>query len=85
MSYPRGPHPNFRRAQGTLWDDIDVTEDSRIKVTLRERGAYLDTQEALDMAYSNDRADFATDEEFANFRALIGGNLKQTSEVCVSF
>ena len=77
VSYPGEPHPNFRRAQGTLWDDIDVTENSRIQVTLRERGAYLDTQEALDMTYSNDRADFATDEEFANFRALTGGNLKQ--------
>ena len=47
VSYPGEPHPNFRRAQGTLWDDIDVTESSQIQVTLRERGAYLDTQEAL--------------------------------------
>ena len=77
VSYPGEPHPNFRRAQGTLWDDIDVTENSRIQVTLRERGAYLDTQEALDMTYSNNRADFTTDEEFANFRSLTGGSLKQ--------
>ena len=29
------------------------------------------------MTYSNDQADFASDGEFANFRVLTGGNLKQ--------
>ena len=60
-----------------LWDEAGLAEGDTATITLREKGAYLDVQEAFDITYSNDRADFGSDEQFANFRAMPGGSVKQ--------
>ena len=59
-----------------LWDEAGLAEGDTATITLREKGAYLDVQEAFDITYSNDREDFGSDEQFANFRAVPGGSIR---------
>ena len=50
--------------------------NNKAKITLNEKGKYLNNQKVLDMQYSTNRSDFESDEIFANFRKLKGGNIK---------
>ena len=61
----------------SLWDAANCQDGDTVTITLEERQKYRDQQDALSMIYSNDRKDYSSDEEFANFRALSGGNLKE--------
>ena len=61
---------------GSLWDAAKCSEGDTVTITLEERQKYRDQQDTLSMIYSNDRNDYSSDEEFANFRSLSGGNLK---------
>lgn len=61
----------------SLWDLAGLTEGDTATVRLRERGAYLATQEALSLAYTNERADYESDEVFANFRPMLAGNIAE--------
>lgn len=61
----------------SLWEEAECKEGDTVTVRLRKRGKYLSTQKALSMVYSNDRKDFSSDETFANFREMKGGNLKE--------
>ena len=41
-----------------------------VRITLREKGRFLLTQEVNSLVYTNDRADYESDEVFANFREV---------------
>lgn len=43
---------------------------SPVRITLREKGRNLLTQEVNSLVYTNDRADYESDEVFANFREV---------------
>lgn len=60
-----------------LFTPAGLKDTDTVEITLSEHGKFLSTQEALSQSYSSDRADYDSDEQFANFRALSGGNLKQ--------
>ncbi len=47
------------------------------KITLKEKGAYADIQKTMDLTCSSDRKDYDSEEEFANFYEIKGGNLKE--------
>ncbi len=53
-----------------LWEIAGLSEDDTATVTLRERGKYLDIQNARDIHYTDAREDYDSDEIFANFRAV---------------
>ena len=75
--YPGYPHVEVVVNYGApLWDTAGLSENDTATVTLAKAGAYLTTQESFDIAYTNNRSDYASDEQFANFRALSGGSLK---------
>ncbi len=59
-----------------IWDKEDLTDGDKVTITLNQAGKYLPIQSALGQIYSFIRKDYKTDEEFCNFRALSGGNLK---------
>jgi protein tyrosine/serine phosphatase len=42
---------------------------------MKEKGGALDIQEVNNLVYSDERADFASDEVFANFRPVVEGKL----------
>lgn len=59
-----------------LWPDAGLTENDTATVTLRESGKYLKQQETFSQSYSCDVGDYRDEVQFANFRALKGGKLK---------
>lgn len=59
-----------------LWEIAGLVEDDTATVTLHERGKYLDIQNARDIHYTDAREDYASDEIFANFRAVSVTGLK---------
>ena len=60
-----------------LWLSAKLEEHSKGSVVLREQGKYLDIQEARDIHYYDEREKYETDEEFANFREMTVGALKE--------
>lgn len=62
---------------GTLWKEAGLSEGDTAVIKLREAGRYLEVQNALDIAYSDDRNAYESDEVFANFRDIKAGNLKE--------
>ncbi len=60
-----------------LWSEAGLEDGASITITLNTVGKEAATQEALGQSYSTDRADYKSDEQFSNFRALSGGNLKE--------
>lgn len=61
----------------SLWTPAGLTSDCTVEITLDVHGKYIAVHEALGQTYSNDRRDFISDAQFANFRPLTGGNLKK--------
>lgn len=59
-----------------IWKDAKLSSSVKVSITLKEKGKYLATQEALSQSYSLERSEYSSDEEFSNFRALKGGSLK---------
>ena len=77
-AYPGYKKPVIAFCQGTeLWKDAGLKEGDSVTVTLKEKGRYRETQDILNIVYSNERSEYESDEAFANFRALSGGNLKE--------
>lgn len=75
--YPGYPHPVIAFNYGdSTWEAFQMTDDATVTVTLNEKGKYLATQDMFSLQYSDDRADFASDVVFANFREVQGGKLK---------
>ena len=60
-----------------LWLTAGLSESDTATVELVERARYLDNQEARDIHYSDERKDFDSDVEFANFRSVAVGDLKK--------
>ena len=76
--YPGYPHVVIARNYGaSTWEEFEMTDSSKVTVTLNEKGKYIDIQELYALSYSDDRNNFDSDEQFANFRAVKGGNLRE--------
>ena len=60
--------PDFGIEEGIKGDDT-------VTITLHEEGRYEDTQKRLDLTYSNKPEDYPTEEAYANFRSLSGGDI----------
>ena len=76
--YPGYPHVVITHNYGeSTWEEFELTDSSRVTVTLNEKGKYLAIEELYAMSYSVKREDFDSDERFANFRAVKGGRLKE--------
>lgn len=52
-------------------------KDTKVTVTLNEAGKYLGIEETLSISYSDDPSTYESKEQFANFRAMNVGNLKE--------
>ena len=77
VGYPGYSHIEVALNYGdSLWQMAGLSENDTATVRLAEAGAYRITQEALNVSYTNNRSDYASDEQFANFRPLKGGLLK---------
>lgn len=60
-----------------LWDDINLREGYEITIQVNTPGKYADFMKLMKQTYSFSRDDYASDEEYCNFRALSGGSIKE--------
>lgn len=75
--YPGYPHVVIARNFGaSTWEEFGMTNQSKVTVTLNEKGKYKDTEDLFSLKYSDKREDYDSDIEFANFREVTGGKLK---------
>ena len=65
-----------RNFGGASFEQFGLDENSKVTVTLNEKGKYMDIQELYDLKYSDYRKDFDSDQIFANFREIKGGNIR---------
>ena len=61
---------------GSIWKESGCKDGDRFVISLEEKGRYLRTQEVMNMTFSNNMDDYESEESFANFRAIEGGNMK---------
>ncbi|MEA4954632.1 MAG: alpha/beta fold hydrolase [Pseudoflavonifractor sp.] len=54
-----------------------VAAGSPVTITLKEKGGAAALQATYSLKYTNDRADYASDEIFANFRAVTAGDIAE--------
>ena len=77
--YPGYPHVVIARNYGkSTWEEFEMTEDSKVEITLNQKGKYIETQELYNLSYYDEREKYETDEMFANFRTVVGGNIAGT-------
>ncbi len=55
---------------GKFAETAGLTIGSPVTITLKQKAGALTTQEINSLVYTNDRADYPSDEAFANFRAV---------------
>ena len=76
--YPGSPYVKLTRNYGdSTWDELQLTEDSKVTVTMNEKAKYISTEELNALEYSDNREDYDSDAVFANFREVCGGNLRE--------
>ena len=61
----------------SLWELGNFKEGDTANIVLNKRGKYKDTQDLLNIKYTDNREDYSSDEVFANFRNVKTGNLKE--------
>lgn len=72
-----GENVEIALSYGNFKGAAELEVGDEITITLSEKGAYLTQYEIRQLKKSEERADYATDEIFANFRTMNVGNLKE--------
>jgi len=75
-------YPGFDKIRVTynnlgIWNVAALEENLKITISLNTKQKYSAIQESLGQIYSFERNKYESDEQFSNFRALSGGNLKE--------
>ena len=88
LSYLGENDPMITTSYGErIWQMAELSSDMTATLRLAGKGTYSAIQDALNITYTNVRADFPTDAAFANFRQVVGGNLngklyRSSSPIC---
>lgn len=77
VAYPSDQYVCVARNNSGFWTSAGLSEGDTVTITVSDAGKYRSTYEALAQKYSTERTDYASDEQFSNFRALSGGKLKE--------
>ena len=64
---------------GDFSETAGVGAGDAVTITMKEKGGALSTQEINNLVYSDDRADYASDVIFANFRPVAEGKLYRSA------
>lgn len=77
VGYPGYPYIEVAANYGDpMWTTAGLSEGDTATVTLVKAGEFIDVQEAFDISYTNKRDEYPSDEAFANFREVKGGNIR---------
>lgn len=75
VAYPTYPSVCFTSNNVGLPAGLRGLEGQTVVVRMKQKGGKSDVQEALSMKYTNIRTDYASDEIYANARAVKGGRI----------
>lgn len=76
--YQGYPHVSIARNYGNgTWEEFSMDDSVKVTVDLCEKGKYLSVQEFNAITYSDYRNEYESDEQFANFREVRGGKLRE--------
>ncbi len=59
-----------------IYAENNFNENTKVTIVVNEPQKYLQVEETLSISYSDDRNEYESDEEFANFREVTVGNIK---------
>lgn len=76
IAYPGFGTVEINYNGGTIWDEENLSQGEGITIQMNTPGKYVDFLGLMKQEYSFDRDDYASDEEYCNFRALSGGSIK---------
>ncbi len=76
---PHGDDISLCINYGNFSEAAGVGAGDAVTIAMKEKGGALATQEVNDLVYSDDRADFASDVVFANFRPVAEGKLYRSA------
>ena len=76
VAYPGFSNISITYNNSGIWDAVGLAENDTVTIRLKEANKYSSIQEALGQVYSFEYSDFDSSEEFCNFRALSGGDMK---------
>jgi hypothetical protein len=62
---------------GNFAEKYGIKVGDNVSIELKEPSGAIELQSANDLVYSNNREDFESDEEFANFRPVVLGDIKE--------
>ena len=78
VAYPGYPYIKAAINNGDdLWEVAGLSETDTADITLAEAGKYADIQDARDIHYYDERERYETDAEFANFRNIQVGQIRE--------
>ncbi len=77
VAYPSNTNVLITLNNVGIWSSAALSDGCTVSIKLNAAKKYSATQEALGQSYSLSRDNYSSDEEFSNFRALCGGNLKE--------
>jgi len=77
VAYPGYPYLAITRNLEGLWSSSELTEQDTVTIQLNESGKYTTIQELFNQNYLDDRNEFESDEEFANYRAVQVSSMKE--------
>ena len=60
-----------------IYADNGFSEETKVTITLNKAEKYKAIQDTLSISYSDDINEYPSEEAFANFREMKGGNLKE--------
>ena len=71
VGYQGYPHIEFTfNYVGKVYKKLKLTDDITVTISLNEKEKYIVRQNTFSQTHSNDRNDYDSDEEFANFREI---------------
>ena len=76
VAYPSSTNILITYNNTGIWDVAGLSEKDTVDICINTAKKYLETQETFGQSYAVSRDKYDSDEEFSNFRALKGGNLK---------
>ena len=77
IGYPGYPYIKICVNNGDdFWNIANADENTTVTISLNNKSKYIDTQEARDIHYIDDRNAYSSDEIFANFRGIQVGTMK---------
>lgn len=59
-----------------VYVEHEFNENTKVTITINEVGKYKDVEETLSISYSDDRKQYTSDEQFANFREVNVGQIQ---------